>query len=58
MSGTVPVTMTYHTPNKREYFSLSFRISVIVKKNDLRMLSFKNLFFHFYFLNKDFSLNI
>ena len=34
-------TFTYYTSNERSYFSLRI----------------KNLFFHFYLLNKDFSLN-
>ena len=58
MSETVPVTILCHTSNKRDFFFLSFRVDVIVNKFDLRMLSFKNLVVHFYFLNKDFSLNI
>ena len=48
MSETVPVTRTCHTSNKRIFF-LSFHVNVIVNKFDLRILSFKNLFVHFYF---------
>ena len=29
MSETVPVTITCHTSNKREYFILSFRVNVM-----------------------------
>ena len=51
-------TITYDIPNKREYSSLSFDSIVILKLFDLGMLGISNLFFHFYLLNIDISLNI
>ena len=55
---TALVMITCDIPNKREYFSLSFDISVIVIKFDLIFVKFKFDFFHFYFLNMDISFNM
>ena len=49
---------TYYTPNEREYFSLSKDIFNGIIKVSSKKYYRKNLFFHFYFLNKDMSLNI
>ena len=57
-SETALVMITCDIPNKREYFSLSFDISVIVIKFDLIFIKFKFDFFHFYFLNMDISFNM
>ena len=55
---TVLVIITCDIPNKRIYFSLSFDISVIEIKLNLRFKKFKTNFFHFYFLNMDISFDI
>ena len=57
-SETLIVIIACDIPNKRGYFSLSIDRSVIVIKCDLRFFKFKTNFFHFYFLNMDFSFNI
>ena len=48
-SETALVIITCDIPNKREYFSLSFDISVTVIKFDLIFVKFKFDFFHFFF---------
>ena len=48
-SETVLVMITCDIPNKREYFSLSFDISVTVKKFDQIFVKFKFEFFSLLF---------
>ena len=54
----VLVIITCDIPNKRRYFSISFDISVIEIKYNLRFKTFKTDFFHFYFVNMDISFYI
>ena len=46
---------TYYTLNERELFSLSNNIFNIIHNCSLKKQQRKNLFSHFYFLNKDIS---
>ena len=57
-SVAITVIHTYYVSNEREYFSLSndvnnFMINVCEEKKTRN-----NLFYHFYFFNRDISLNI
>ena len=57
-SEAMLVVITCDIPNKREYFSLSFDISVSMVKFDLMYIKFRFDFYHFYFLNMDISFNM
>ena len=46
---------TYYTLNESELFSLSNNIFSIIFKGSSKKQHVKNLFYHFYFLNKDIS---
>ena len=53
------VICTYYVSNEREYFSLSNDINnSLINASKLREKVIKKLFYHFYFLNSDFSVNI
>ena len=52
------VTMMCHISNERVFFSLSYDVNDIFISHAKVEEVIQNLFFHFYFLNMDISLNI
>ena len=57
-SAAILSTISYHISNYRSYFSLSNDIKYVVITSIFMKLLILNLFFHFYVLNMDISLNI
>ena len=57
-SAAIISTVSYYTSNYRSYFSLSNEINYVRITSVFMNLLILNLFFHFYFLNMDISLNI
>ena len=57
-SAAILSTVSCYTSNCGYYFSLSNEINYIGVTSDFMKLLILNLFFHFYFLNMDISLDI
>ena len=57
-SAAIVSTVSYYTSNHRSYFSLSNEINYVGITSVFMNVLILNLFFHFYFLNMDISLNI
>ena len=57
-SAAILSTVLHYTSNHRSYFSLSTEINYVGITSVFMNVLILNLFFHFYFLNMDISLNI
>ena len=57
-SAAILSTVSYYTSNHRSYFSLSNEINYVGVTSVFMNVLILNLFFHFYFLDMDISLNI